>query len=242
MKLSYYEVYIESLRAFTALGFPYGLNEDAANIITWLELNNLDGVKKLSKFVKNININYKKKVSFSRHNSFQIINLNKSSLLYNGPGLMDFLCEKADEKKFLEVYIKNCFEPIYLIPIVKKISNKFNFIKICWIEANKKKVCVKISNNKIEICNFNSRLNINTKDVYMQISLQKESVMKLKTKIKITKVEKKIDSKKEQIQLENALNPKKKDWEVISKMAKKTFVPASSESRKKGAGGGDDND
>ena len=42
--------------------------------------------------------------------------------------------------------------------------------------------------------------------------------------------------------LETALSPKNKDWQIISKIAKRTFVPESEESRNKGAGGGDAND
>ena len=42
--------------------------------------------------------------------------------------------------------------------------------------------------------------------------------------------------------LEGSLNPKASDWDIISNLARRTFVPDSEESRKKGAGGGDDND
>ena len=46
MNYSYYEVYTNTLRAFSGMGFPYGADEDAAYIIAWLELINLNGVKK----------------------------------------------------------------------------------------------------------------------------------------------------------------------------------------------------
>ena len=42
--------------------------------------------------------------------------------------------------------------------------------------------------------------------------------------------------------LEKSLNPNADDWKIISKLAHRTFVPESEESRQKGAGGGDDND
>ena len=43
MSYSFYEIYITAQRAFTAMGFPYGSDEDAAFIIAWLELNNFQG-------------------------------------------------------------------------------------------------------------------------------------------------------------------------------------------------------
>ena len=48
MSFSYYEVYITSLRALTGMGFPYGVDEDAAFMTTWLELHKLGGIQKLA--------------------------------------------------------------------------------------------------------------------------------------------------------------------------------------------------
>ena len=42
--------------------------------------------------------------------------------------------------------------------------------------------------------------------------------------------------------LSKGINPDKKSWDQISKIAFRTFVPESEESRAKGAGGGDAND
>ena len=42
--------------------------------------------------------------------------------------------------------------------------------------------------------------------------------------------------------LSNGLNPNSTDWNIISELAFRTYVPESEESRKKGAGGGDAND
>ena len=52
----------------------------------------------------------------------------------------------------------------------------------------------------------------------------------------------KINYKNNQKELEKSINPNNKDWEIISDLAKLTFVPESKLSRSKGAGGGDDND
>jgi hypothetical protein len=42
--------------------------------------------------------------------------------------------------------------------------------------------------------------------------------------------------------LGSALSPENNDWQIISKIAHRTFVAESDESRIKGAGGGDAND
>ena len=54
MSYSYYEVYTNAQRAFSGLGFPYGADEDAAYIISWLEAFNLEGIQLFSKVQKKI--------------------------------------------------------------------------------------------------------------------------------------------------------------------------------------------
>ena len=49
---SYYEVYTNTQRAFSGLGFTYGSDEDAAFITTWLELCRLDGIRLLTLKIK----------------------------------------------------------------------------------------------------------------------------------------------------------------------------------------------
>ena len=48
--------------------------------------------------------------------------------------------------------------------------------------------------------------------------------------------------KKIQENLSESLRPKENDWDIISAIANRTFVPESEESRNRGAGGGDAND
>ena len=51
-----------------------------------------------------------------------------------------------------------------------------------------------------------------------------------------------IQSSKINEMLSHGINPDVKSWDQISKIAFRTFVPESEESRAKGAGGGDAND
>ena len=55
-------------------------------------------------------------------------------------------------------------------------------------------------------------------------------------------IKREISSSTMQNNLAKSLNPNIEDWEIIEKIAQRTFVPESEESRIKGAGGGDDND
>ena len=54
MGYSFYEIYITAQRAFRAMGFPFGADEDAGFIIAWLELNHFNGIKILHNLINSI--------------------------------------------------------------------------------------------------------------------------------------------------------------------------------------------
>ena len=87
MNFSYYEVYITSLRAFSGMGFPFGADEDAAFMTTWLELYRFQGIKKLAKLSKKIDKKFNAKIDLEKIKFSSLINVNHSSLLMKGPGL-----------------------------------------------------------------------------------------------------------------------------------------------------------
>ena len=58
MSYSYYEVYTNAQRAFSGLGFPYGADEDAAFIISWLEAFELSGIHLFANIQKKIDNNF----------------------------------------------------------------------------------------------------------------------------------------------------------------------------------------
>ena len=222
------------------MGFPYGLNEDAAFMTTWLELHNLNGIEKLSNLSINYKKNFKKKIDIKSLKSNKIINLNNTSLLYNGPGLFDIFYEKIKSFKNLEIILSNCNDPIYIIPLSKIISKKMFCVKACWINKNYI-YSMNMQGNNISLGKINKNIKILKGQVIIQLSLNKK-YYKWKNNLNIDSICQKINFKIEQKQLENSLKPKKKYWNQISKVAYRTFVPSSIKSRESGAGGGNDND
>ena len=87
----------------------------------------------------------------------------------------------------------------------------------------------------------------------MKVGMTSNSINLKKNQVKISISNKKdsfnLDKIKEektldtiQKNLSKSLSPNIEDWKMIEKIANKTFVPESEESRNKGAGGIDDND
>ena len=78
MSYSYYEVYTNTQRAFAGIGFPYGADEDAAHIVTWLELYNLKGIDLFCAFIEKFDDQY----DFKQHKDkyVKLVVVNKKDL------------------------------------------------------------------------------------------------------------------------------------------------------------------
>ena len=227
MSYSYYEVYNNTLRAFKGLNFPYGVDEDSAYIITWLELYNLKGLKifssNLHKYDQKLDgiINYN-----ISNNSFDLKN---KSILMVGPSLIDYILTKILKNNELLFEFNNCSYFIFFIPLLVKLINK----NIFCIIKNKNNIVCSINKEKISIRNCITE-NLNVRKNF-QIYFNKNKNLKYNLDININlnfSIQK----------LNVGLKPNKSDWEKISKIAFRTYVPESEKSRERGAGGGDDND
>ncbi len=223
---SYYEVYTNTQRAFSGLGFTYGSDEDAAFITTWLEIFGLDGIKLLKLKIKELDNTFNASIDPSKINDE--FDCENKSLLVIGPGLIDYLVSKIDKRDDFKLTFKNCSDPIFLIPLLYKYAKKNIYSQFLLDQ----KIDVQITNENIrvnrEIISTNYQRNFD-------LLLTKKIFNEQKLDINIS-------SSNINNMLSKGINPDKKSWDQISKIAFRTFVPESEESRAKGAGGGDAND
>ena len=223
---SYYEVYTNTQRAFSGLGFSYGSDEDAAFITTWLELCGLNGIKLLNLKIKDLDNSFNANIDPSKINSDFDCN-NKSTLMI-GPGLIDFLISKVNNNINFKITMRNCDDPIFLIPLLYKYAKKNINSQI-------------ISSHKIQAQITNKNIAVN-KEIISTTYQENFDLLLTKNTINEQKLDIHIQSSKINEMLSNGINPDKKSWDQISEIAFRTFVPESEESRSKGAGGGDAND
>ena len=223
---SYYEVYTNTQRAFSGLGFSYGSDEDAAFITTWLELCGLNGIKLLNLKIKDLDNSFNAIIDPSKINSD--FNCNNKSTLMIGPGLIDFLISKVNNNINFKITMRNCDDPIFLIPLLYKYAKKNINSQI-------------ISSHKIQAQITNKNIAVN-KEIISTTYQEDFDLLLTKNTINEQKLDIHIQSSKINEMLSNGINPDKKSWDQISDIAFRTFVPESEESRSKGAGGGDEND
>ena len=223
---SYYEVYTNTQRAFSGLGFTYGSDEDAAFITTWLEIFGLDGIKLLKLKIEELDNTFNASIDPSKINDE--FDCKNKSFLVIGPGLIDYLVSKIDKRDDFKLTFKNCSDPIFLIPLLYKYAKKNIYSQFLLDQ----KIDVQITNENIrvnrEIISTNYQRNF---DLLLTKKIFNEQKLDIN-----------IPSSNINNMLSRGINPDKKSWDLISNIAFRTFVPESEESRAKGAGGGDAND
>ena len=224
MSYSYYEVFTNAQRAFSGLGFPYGADEDAAYIISWLEAFELDGIHLFSIIKKKIDNNFN---GVLRNNKLtNQINLENRSCLMIGPGLIDFLNFHTLKNNEIYIEFQNCSDPLFLIPLLYRAVKKNIFSKI----INQNKIYTVLGKNEIFI-----------HDDIKNNKCQK-FILNLSTNEYQIDNEEALNYNLLNTNISNGLNPIQSSWDEISELAFRTYVPESEVSREKGAGGGDAND
>ena len=224
MSYSYYEVYTNAQRAFSGLGFPYGADEDAAYIISWLEAFELDGIHLLSIIKKKIDSNFNGVLENNKLTNQ--INLENRSCLMIGPGLIDFLNFHTLKNNDINIEFQNCSDPLFLIPLLYRAVKKNIFSKI----ISKNKIYTVLGKNEIFI--HDDIKNNKCENFILNLSTNEYQIDN----------EEALDYNLLNTNISNGLNPNQSSWDEISDLAFRTYVPESEESREKGAGGGDAND
>ena len=223
---SYYEVFTNTQRAFSGLGFTYGSDEDAAFITTWLEVFGFDGIKLLTFKIEELDNTFNASLDPSKINDE--FDCKNKSFLVIGPGLIDYLISKIDKRDNFKLTLKNCSDPIFLIPLLYKYTKK-NINSQFLLDQ---KVYAQITNRNIRV----------NSDIISTNYQRNFDLLLTKNILKEQKLDINISSSNINNLLSKGINPDKESWERISKLAFRTFVPESEESRAKGAGGGDAND
>ena len=224
MSYSYYEVYTNAQRAFSGLGFPYGADEDAAYIISWLEAFELDGIHLFSIIKNKIDSNFNGVLGNNKLTNQ--INLENRSCLMIGPGLIDFLNFHTLKNNDINIEFQNCSDPLFLIPLLYRAVKKNIFSKI----INQNKIYTVLGKNEIFI--HDNIKNNKCENFILNLSTNEYQIDN----------EEALDYNLLNINISNGLNPNQSSWDEISDLAFRTYVPESEESREKGAGGGDAND
>ena len=232
MGYSFYEVYITAQRAFRGMGFPFGADEDAGFIIAWLELNKFNGIEMLYNSINQIDQKYNGIINIQNIN--KIIDFENQSILMKGPSLIDYMQSLLNNSEKVSITITNCLNGIFFLPLLYKTLSYIKYSELIFFKSNKINY-YQLTKNKITFKILKEEENILPNQI-------KINMINNKLNKSFNVDEQIITEKIIQENLSKSLTPQDNHWEKILKIANRTFVPESKESRIRGAGGGDDND
>ena len=98
------------------MGFPFGADQEAVHMVTWLEFNSMDGIKRLQNILGKIDKKYP--LSFPRPKHRQSLvefNFSGISALVAGPTVIDFTILNLVNKKNQFILVKNFSDQIYIL-------------------------------------------------------------------------------------------------------------------------------
>ena len=98
------------------MGFPFGADEDAAYIIAWLELNNLNGVNIFTNVIDQIDGKYDGILNIKKTD--KNIDLKNKSILMKGPGLIDFIASNINSNQKISINVYNYTNGILFLPLL----------------------------------------------------------------------------------------------------------------------------
>ena len=153
------------------MGFPYGVDEDAAFMTTWLELHKLGGIQKLAELSNQLDQQFDGKIDLDTIKYNNSIDLLQTSLLMKGPSLFDYFYEETKKYHYFEVVLGNCIDPIFIIPLAERLSKKLESIKESWLDDKNKKVGIIVSGKKMLIGEIENSVEILNGQVLLQFSL-----------------------------------------------------------------------
>ena len=140
------------------------------------------------------------------------------------------IMDQADKLGISE-HIEVNVEYFYMINGINKRCTIHNYP----LSTNNRLNTYELKNKKIIIKNKKNNKLLQNNEVIIKMQNNKENMNNINN-------DKVISEKEIQKNLSRSLEPEVKSWNKITKIANKTFVPESEESRNKGAGGGDAND
>ena len=237
MKISLNELHVKCRNVFRGLGFPPGSDEEAAYIIGWLEIHRLDGLKQFPDICACLKKNaFPSSVGFS---GIGAIDCSQYCAIAVVPGAFDYLRSKDTDSQTCELVIDRCSDATLFLPLIMKyMDSKHSWVVDGADGQSKTQIFADVGNEQLYVASSKQE----TAGSSSQIRIKRINPLSSNSRNSSEGQSFASLHEREHHAIENGLEVEDTQWQFVLGMARKYLVPASAESRKKGAGGGDSND
>lgn len=133
MKISHNELLVGARKAFEGLGFRAGDAEDAAEMVSWLELHGLDGVGELGKALRFLDKEGRTSPQ-TRLNlpALRVLDAGGASVLCTGGIAVDAGVAMARRQGAASVYVVDCHNRMLITGYVARCARRGVSVIACW--------------------------------------------------------------------------------------------------------------
>lgn len=231
MKISINELHNTCKKAFEACGYPYGADDEAASMVSMLEVYGLSGIARLHRTLSEIEQKgFPQTIDHQKSPHGLSVRASEFSMLALGPAIVDLGKTASQSEQTYTINIENVTDPEFLLPVLLQSKNRGATSKLNWVD-NDFSYCFQTFNDGTPLF-WRSRLkgsNTNCELVFGSRDCN------LSSEVDIVCTHDQIKASEQQA-IENGVSVDEKSWSDIQKLAKQVFVPESKESKERGAG------
>ncbi|MGI9302174.1 MAG: DUF3726 domain-containing protein, partial [Gammaproteobacteria bacterium] len=135
MRVSHSELYAVCKKVFEGLGFPHGVDEDAAFMVSWVELHGLEGLDRLRIALPALLADRSpaRLELLSEDSHSAVIDARGASALAVSPAAIDMASALAAEDRPAHVELRNCGDEIFAVaPAVRASELRGQRFEIRW--------------------------------------------------------------------------------------------------------------
>ncbi|PWG65750.1 DUF3726 domain-containing protein [Spiribacter halobius] len=125
MRINHQELLATARRAFASLGFAPGEQEDAADMVAWLELHGLGGLSELGKGLGYLEAEAGTRAEvLYRDPRLAVIDAGGASVLAVVGQAVDLLCADVRESRLATVRVKNCHNRLLITGYLTRLARE----------------------------------------------------------------------------------------------------------------------
>jgi len=247
MRVSRYEVHSLCKRAFAGLGFASGVDEDAAAMVAWAEVNGLRGLERLAGVLDGLDGSQNGRVELiARDKHSAELDAGGQSLLAVGPTALELAGVLADVPAggggSAVVELRNCRDQQFAVSLAARLAAGLagkqaaqgpQQVELCWRDGDQLLHC-----------------RCDGADVKLYRAPTDDSIAADLLRIRIApggreptgRADWSLDADVAHCALARGIEPPEALWQSLLAYGQRRLVPATEASRERGAGGGDAND
>ena len=239
MRVSHYEIHATCKRAFGGLGFPEGVDEDAAHMVTWSELQGLHGLEHLRISLPELDGTSSGRLAPpARRDGVVLLDGGGQSILATASTALDLATTLASEEGSVEVILRNCRDQVLAVAMAVSAGRAGYHIRLRWRSGDQIFLCE--ARNGAHISSIPSGDAEPVEAGVLHISVAKAAGEK-KT-IPEGEPRWSLSAERPRTMLARGIDVPDELWAALQRYGQRMLVPATAESRARGAGGGNANE